>query len=132
MVPTSHPNSIIKCKSQYNLNFAKEQLIMYCKNCGKPNPDDATFCSNCGERLKDIGSSNKEDSLLDRFQGLDAKHKKWIYIYLVYVLIVFILSLDAYYDKYDQELLMSKFIGSVLLYSHSCSDLGNLLLVSAE
>ena len=89
---------------------------MYCKNCGKPNPDDATFCSNCGERLKDIGSSNKEDSLLDRFQGLDAKHKKWIYIYLVYVLIVFILSLDAYYDKYDQELLMSKFIGSVLLY----------------
>ena len=73
---------------------------MFCKNCGKPNPDDATFCSNCGERLKDIGSSSKEDSLLDKFQGLDAKHKKWIYIYLVYVLIVFILSLDAYYDKY--------------------------------
>ena len=89
---------------------------MYCKNCGKPNPDDATFCSNCGEKLNDIGSSSKGNSLLDKFQGMDAKHKKWVYIYLVYVLIVFIFSLDAYYDKYDQELLMSKFIGNVLLY----------------
>ena len=89
---------------------------MYCKNCGKPNPDNGIFCSNCGEKLKDLGSSNKDNSLLEKFQELDTKHKKWIYIYLVYALIVFIISLNANYDKYNQELLTSKFIGCILLY----------------
>ena len=26
---------------------------MYCRNCGKPIPDDAEFCPDCGIRLRD-------------------------------------------------------------------------------
>ena len=26
---------------------------MYCKNCGKQNPDDANYCTNCGSKLDD-------------------------------------------------------------------------------
>lgn len=28
--------------------------MVYCHNCGTENPDDAEYCSKCGEPLKDV------------------------------------------------------------------------------
>lgn len=33
---------------------------MFCKNCGKELPDNATFCSGCGEQLKPVSKSKYE------------------------------------------------------------------------
>ena len=32
----------------------KEGSFMYCKQCGRNNPDDNTYCTGCGAPLKDV------------------------------------------------------------------------------
>lgn len=36
---------------------------MYCKRCGTKNKDDALFCANCGQKLKEIPVQNPEPEL---------------------------------------------------------------------
>jgi pSer/pThr/pTyr-binding forkhead associated (FHA) protein len=50
---------------------------VYCARCGRPNPEDARFCSNCGTALvrgaaEGVGETTSTISL-DRGQALDAE-----------------------------------------------------------
>ena len=50
---------------------------VYCTRCGRPNPEDARFCSNCGTALvrgaaEGVGETTSTISL-DRGQALDAE-----------------------------------------------------------
>lgn len=86
---------------------------MFCNNCGKPNPDDATFCSKCGAKLNDLGDNSKDNTIINMFNSLDKKKQKWLYVYIVYFLVVFIISMDSC-NKYEFQ--MASFIGYILLY----------------
>jgi hypothetical protein len=50
---------------------------VYCTRCGRPNPDDARFCSNCGAPLVRGAAERPGETtstiLLGRAEGLDAE-----------------------------------------------------------
>ncbi|GAB4311000.1 MAG: hypothetical protein Kow0019_09250 [Methanobacteriaceae archaeon] len=66
---------------------------MFCPNCGKENPDNAEFCSECGNQIgdvleksgptsKDKFDSGRHDTLIDRNREVDKRNNLFFVISL--------------------------------------------------
>ena len=56
------------CEHSYTLN-SKNDIMVFCNNCGTENPDDVKFCSNCGTALKSI--SDEAAAIFDKDRERD-------------------------------------------------------------
>ncbi|MDI6643511.1 MAG: zinc-ribbon domain-containing protein [Methanobacteriaceae archaeon] len=67
---------------------------MFCPNCGKENPDNAIFCSDCGNKIEKILensettsedrlSTGKSDTIIDRNREFDKRNNMFFIISLL-------------------------------------------------
>lgn len=59
--------------------------MKYCKKCDKPYPDDAEFCSNCGEKIAEFGEKKKDLPINPKFPKFNWKIIGSIIVILVII-----------------------------------------------
>lgn len=90
---------------------------MYCSKCGKLNDDNANFCVNCGNMLKNNLDSSNQNIIINHYEIVEKKKRSGMavagmilgiisipyYIILVFGLLSFVFSLVGINATIDNE-----------------------------
>ena len=90
---------------------------MYCSKCGKLNDDNANFCANCGNMLKNNLDSSNQNIIINRYEIVEKKKRSGMavagmilgiislpyYIIFVFGLLSFVFSIVGFNATVDNE-----------------------------